>query len=88
VERAEEPLSVIESFFSRSDLPAHVAAWRGAAQASALMLCGLMHARSGRYREALLRFGGAIVAHPPSIASLRVCSLAVNMLRRRGRRFA
>ena len=81
-DRAEEPIVMVENFFTRPDLPPHVAAWRRSSQANAMMLCALMHGMAGRHRDAFLCFGRAIVTQPSTFASARAPALAAALLRR------
>lgn len=81
-DRAEEPIVMVENFFSRPDLPSHVTAWRKSSQANALMLCGLMHALSDRRLDAFRYFGRAVAAKPSTLASEHGPALAAALWRR------
>jgi glycosyltransferase involved in cell wall biosynthesis/O-antigen/teichoic acid export membrane protein len=80
-ERSEEPMIMLQTFFSRTDLPPHVRAWQTTSYANAMMLSALMHAQSGRIRNAIRLFGRAFAIRRSIVFSRRSRSLVIWILR-------
>lgn len=74
--RADEPLRIVEAYFSRPDLPPEVAGWRRRSRANALLLSGFIHGQSRRLPSTLKRWLAALAQHPPSLLSIKMLSYA------------
>ena len=74
--RADEPLRIVETFFSRPDLPAEIMAWRRRSRANALLLSGFIHGQSRRLPSMLKRWLAAFGQHPPALFSTRMLGYA------------
>lgn len=75
-DRAEEPLRMIESFFSRSDLPEDIRSWEPSSRARANVLSAAIHGRSGRTSIAVHRFITALIYSPQVVLSRQALSAA------------
>lgn len=62
---ADEPLRMVDAFYSRRDLPPEIRVWRGRARANAGLLAARYHIKSGRWLTALGRSAFAALDCPP-----------------------
>jgi glycosyltransferase involved in cell wall biosynthesis len=80
VDRAEEALRVISSFYELPDLPSEVLAVKSQAMGNAHLLVGQLHLRAGRYLMAFREMALAARISPGSLISFRFLRMFVNGL--------
>lgn len=80
VARAEEPLEIVEGKLSVFSQP-HLAGYRGAAYANALLLSSIVHSKSGRTFMASRRLVKAAISRPQSIWSKRGLAACITFAR-------
>lgn len=76
--RADEPVRIMQAYFSRSDLPPALRAFESEGMASAHLLAARLHIRSGRYGVALRRLRRAVSLSPSKLLTLRSGRLLLN----------
>lgn len=86
IDRADEPVRVMRSFYARADLPATVARWRRTAMANACTLSAYRHARSGQFGRGGQLLIQALLWNPFVAWSRRTASLVLQMLHEGNRR--
>ena len=79
-EGAVEAVRIIDKYYRRADLPAHILERRNEAVASANILVAQLHLRSARYGVAASRIIEAIRASPRTILTFRVFRMVANGL--------
>lgn len=80
VERAEEPLRIMEKYFGLESLPAHILIMKSEVYANAHFMVMQLHLRSGRYFEACKHVFQACALSPSSVFSYRVWRMFANGL--------
>lgn len=80
VEKAEEPVRVMEDFFKRFDLPQEILALRNESRAYAHIISCRLHGRSGRWSTAMKHFISALRTDPFIAASLRPWRLLISAI--------
>jgi glycosyltransferase involved in cell wall biosynthesis len=80
VEQAEEPVSVINEYFSLSKLPAEILSVRAKAQANAFLIAAQLHLRSGRYIDASKILKKCIASYPRILVSWHFARVLFNGL--------
>lgn len=81
VERAEEPLVIVERFFARSDVPDAVRRRQPASVAAAHVLAARQHLRARRWRLFGTHAMAAIRGHIPTVATVRTARMWGGALR-------
>jgi glycosyltransferase involved in cell wall biosynthesis len=80
MERAEEPIRILENFFSRLGAADELMIYRQQSLASGFLVSAQLHARSSRYLLALSRFASSVSCYPYIIVSLHTWHVAANAL--------
>ncbi|KTD11590.1 glycosyl transferase, family 2 [Legionella gratiana] len=82
VAKADEPLMVVQGFFSHKNLPSSFLKWRKRSIANALMLSGFMHGYSGRYMKFIARMVKAGFMSPSALMTRKMVSYFMRIFRR------
>jgi glycosyltransferase involved in cell wall biosynthesis len=81
-EMANEPVQLVDEFFTRTDLPENVRRWENESRASALALSAFLHATGDRRFLAMRHFVQAIRLNPRGALSREFISYSVHSLAR------
>lgn len=79
-DRAGEPINIISEFFSRPGLPPGIAELRNRSIAFAYLISAQLHARSGRYAEAIAKLVEACTVSPGVLLALETWRIVANSL--------
>ncbi|KTD72233.1 glycosyltransferase [Legionella tucsonensis] len=82
VSKADEPLKVVNDFFSHQDTSFKFRKWRRRSTANALMLSGFMHGYSGRYIKFLSRMMEAGFTSPSALLTKKMASYLLRVFKR------
>lgn len=83
VEKSDEVIRVLRSYFERNDLPPEIAALEARSLAMAHMTSARFHLRAGRTGEFWNRLMGAIRFYPPILIRMRALKLLANAIKHR-----
>ena len=79
-ERADEPIRILEKFFSERDLPEHLLMLKSESLSAAALASAQLHARSNRYSIAFVKLILAASMSPRIIISPRTWHVIANSL--------
>ena len=79
-ERAEEPIRIVDGFFSQVDLPLDLLVLKSDALSAAYLASAQLHARSNRYLIAINRFCSSIRKSPRMVVAPRTWHIVANSL--------
>lgn len=80
VERAEEPLRIIQKYYARADVPLDIVVEKERSFANAHFVVAQLHLRSGRYGEFFRQAVMGTVTSPRSLSSPRIVRMLMNGL--------
>lgn len=80
IERANEPIAILENFFGRTDLPIGLLSLQKKSFASALLVSAQLHARSKRYWIAFNYFLKSIKSQPMFLVAPRTWHIVSNAI--------
>lgn len=80
LERAEEPIRIIDNFFSQTKLPSELLILKSDSLSAAYLASAQLHARSNRYWLALNRFFSSIQQNPGVVITPRTWHIVANSL--------
>ncbi|MEZ5319806.1 MAG: glycosyltransferase family 2 protein [Vicinamibacterales bacterium] len=81
IERADEPLVIIERFFGRADIPEPVRRRQHASTAAAHVLAARQHLRARRWGRFARHAGAALGQHLPTVTTVRTARMWLGALR-------